>query len=217
MFGELKHHAYLIVGPAETVMVELKKGLIETEIIHQSLSSFGIGESRELREKQARLVSEDQERAFIIQFDSITIEAQQALLKTLEEPALRTRFFLVAPTKQMFLPTLLSRLQIIVLDPKELFSAESLAKAENFLAANPEERLVTVQKLLDASETPAATRTLALKLVQDLEIVLERNLVADAGGNKIVSALRDLELARDYLNDRAASTRLILEHLATVL
>lgn len=224
MLDELKHHAYLLVGPAEIILLELRSKLGVAEIIHQVLSSFGIDESRELREKQARAVAEAEERVFILQFDSITIEAQQALLKTLEEPAQRTKFFLIAPTKQMFLPTLLSRLQIIVLDPRSNLkgvqgstSGPRMAEAENFLAANPEERLAIVQKLLDASETPAETRTLALKLVQNLEILLERNLGAASGGTKTVSALRDLELARDYLNDRAASTRLILEHLATVL
>jgi hypothetical protein len=217
MFDELTHHAYLVVGPAEVIIWELKKRLATAEIIHQSLPSFGINESRELREKQARQVSETEERVFIIEFDSITTEAQQALLKTLEEPALRTKFFLVAPTAQMFLPTLLSRLQIITLDPKTLFSKEMLAEAEKFLAAVPEERLTLVQKLLEASETPAETRTAAIRLVQNLEMILERNLGAETVGTKTVSALRDLEQARDYLNDRAASTRLILEHLAVVL
>lgn len=215
MFGELNHHAYLIIGPAEIVILELRKKLGTAEIIHQSLPSFGIGESRELRERQARQVAETEERAFIIEFESMTIEAQQALLKTLEEPAWRTKFFLVAPTKQMFLPTLLSRLQIIVLDPKKFFSAAVERETQDFLIASPEARLATVQKILDENETPAATRAAALRLVQNLELVLERNL--EAGGTKTVSALQSLEQARDYLNDRAASARLILEHLALVL
>lgn len=49
------------------------------------------------------------------------IEAQNALLKILEEPPINTQFIMIAPSKNALLPTIISRLRIITYkDHKEL-------------------------------------------------------------------------------------------------
>lgn len=217
MFENLTHHAYLIVGPALKVVPEIKKQFAEAEIIHQAWPQLGIDDSRELRESQARKVGARELRVFLLEFASITIEAQQALLKTLEEPALGTKFFLIAPSVQMFLPTVLSRLQIITLDPAESLEETVMETAQKFLAASPEKRLAVVQKLIEENDTAAGSRTRALELVLALELELKQKLESDKVNQKLILNLQNLEQARDYLNDRAAAVRLILEHLALVL
>lgn len=216
MLGELSHHAYLIVGPAEQAVPRLREELAETEIILKRLPQFGIGESRDLRERGARAVGERERRAFVLVFESITLEAQQALLKTLEEPAARTKFFIVAPSAQMFLPTLLSRLQIIVFDRSELLAAESRALAQKFLAAKREARLALIQKLIEGEEEPASVRYQAIQLVQSLELWFKEKQ-SGLPSEQEAKIFKELERARDYLHDRAASARLILEHLALMI
>jgi DNA polymerase III delta prime subunit len=50
---------------------------------------------------------------------NLTEEAQNAFLKTLEEPPADTTIVLLAPNEDYFLPTILSRCQIIELPPEE--------------------------------------------------------------------------------------------------
>lgn len=60
------------------------------------------------------LKSTSSSRAIILKnFDKSTIEAQNALLKTLEEPPLLTYIFLLAASVSSILPTILSRTNII--------------------------------------------------------------------------------------------------------
>jgi DNA polymerase III gamma/tau subunit len=112
----------------------------------------------------------------------LTIEAQNALLKVLEEPPANTFIILTSPTAETFLPTILSRCSIIQQEeaPPTLTTEESkqyvqfltdltkmrigdrLKKAEQ-LAKNKEEALLWLQKLTLATrqkllEAPNAKR-----------------------------------------------------------
>jgi DNA polymerase-3 subunit delta' len=206
------HHAYLFVGPAEAIVPGLRLDLAAAEIIHQKWVQFGVAESRELRSGQARQVAAAATRAYLLEFVSITHEAQQALLKVLEEPAERTSIFLVAPSADIFLPTLLSRLRVISLEPSARTAPEALARAAEFWQGAPEARLALIQKLLGESEEPAVLRAEATALVDALEFTRRGNAPATDE-----ASFAQLRRARDYLRDRASSPRLILEHLALVL
>jgi len=63
--------------------------------------------------------SEKERRIFFISFNAGTQDAQNALLKTLEEPAVGTSFILVVPSTDILLETIRSRCITIILDPKE--------------------------------------------------------------------------------------------------
>ena len=49
--------------------------------------------------------------------DTMTVQAQNALLKTLEEPPVYARFLLLAERAEAFLPTILSRVAVMPLRP----------------------------------------------------------------------------------------------------
>ncbi|HLF29234.1 MAG TPA: DNA polymerase III subunit delta' [Anaerolineae bacterium] len=55
--------------------------------------------------------------AILDDFDRATVEAMNALLKTLEEPPSRVVLILIAPEAEVLLPTIVSRCQIIALRP----------------------------------------------------------------------------------------------------
>lgn len=66
----------------------------------------------------------------ITESDKLTIEAQNALLKTLEEPPGNANLFLLSENPEMLLPTVRSRCQMISLGPAETnVSARSLKSA----------------------------------------------------------------------------------------
>ena len=116
-------HAYLLVGDGgywrEVLTGELKNFLklenltSSPDIWWQNYESFGIKEAHALMEREARHGFGEQGRFFILGISSMTPEAQNALLKTFEEPAPDAHFFIIARTAEIFLPTLRSRLVIL--------------------------------------------------------------------------------------------------------
>lgn len=77
-------------------------------------SSIGIAEVRNLQKKLSlKPFQENEKVALISEAQNLTTEAQNALLKTLEEPNPTTKIFLTAPDGYWLLPTIVSRCEII--------------------------------------------------------------------------------------------------------
>jgi len=147
------HHAYLLIGQPMEILPDLKEAIgqklkssalsADPDFWEQSYESFGIKDSLDLRERQTKKsFREGGGRYFVLTIDSITPEAQNALLKTFEEPAVDVHFFIIARSEDLFLPTLKSRFQIITthFPPKEgnLPLGREMVK---FLRMEPQERL----------------------------------------------------------------------------
>jgi DNA polymerase III subunit delta' len=87
----------------------------------------------------------------VIGAEKLTPDAQNALLKTLEEPPESAVLILAAVTENSFLPTILSRCQIeqITNAKLQITNEETPEEVEKILAANLEERFVMVEKTED--------------------------------------------------------------------
>jgi len=186
--------------------------------IYQAAETYGIDEARQLKRWQAETTMGG-ERFLILSFRHITLEAQNALLKTLEEPTRGNHFFLITESTHGLLPTLLSRLQALNLGGQT--GDDALDKlADKFLAAGYEARLQLVTKFLAAEErgaSIAAAKASARHLVNVLTAKLERRLRDDPPNPKFNQSLATLLTMSDYLHDQAALSKMILEHLALVL
>ena len=81
--------------------------------------SITIEKIRELKQTLSfKPIKSKQEIAFIFEAQKMTIAAQNALLKTLEEPPGESLLILTAPNSDLLLPTISSRCQIINLSAK---------------------------------------------------------------------------------------------------
>jgi DNA polymerase-3 subunit delta' len=76
-----------------------------------------IGQVREVVHLASGRPFEGARRAFILQADTLNVQAANALLKTLEEPEGETVFLLVATSREGVLPTILSRAQVVRFNP----------------------------------------------------------------------------------------------------
>lgn len=85
----------------------------------------------------------------------LTVEAQQALLKTLEEPPPQARLILETSHQSVLLPTVLSRCQIIDLGTAMQYSADEIFSCINILKKLSE---APIGKRLQLLETIAANR-----------------------------------------------------------
>lgn len=139
--GTAKPHAVLISGSKgigkTTLALELAKQLLELSkldnypyFLHLSPGegAISIDDIRELKSYLRRKTTgRGQIRRIILleDADSMTIEAQNALLKSLEEPPEDTSLILTASDKQAILPTVLSRVQIM---DAQVFNHKYLSK-----------------------------------------------------------------------------------------
>lgn len=76
-----------------------------------------IGQVRDVLRLASSRPFEGARRAFILQADSLNVQAANALLKTLEEPEGETVFVLLATSRERVLPTILSRAQTVRFNP----------------------------------------------------------------------------------------------------
>ncbi|MEX0933448.1 MAG: hypothetical protein WDZ74_01710 [Candidatus Paceibacterota bacterium] len=122
------HHAHVVHlngNLFELAIENLERSIIT---IHSSEVCFvqrfifdklKIGHAREISRTTENRNGKNERRIYFISFSAGTREAQNALLKTLEEPARGTSFILVVPSTDILLETIQSRCITLVLDPPE--------------------------------------------------------------------------------------------------
>ncbi len=211
----LSYHSHYLVG-SDALRAELKTIL---EDVHEITSrgnpdffdaiyeTFTIDDSRQLREMHGvRPVHISGKKIFIISMDGITIEAQNALLKLLEEPAEYAYFFLIIPSAHLLLPTVKSRMIPIETSSEK----ENTGEGEKFLKLSVAKRLDMIKGLLDDISKEKKTKQDAIHFLNEIEAVL----YAKQGVGKAQGALRTLDMAKKYSSDRAPSLKMLLESVA---
>ena len=170
--------------------------------------AFGIDEARELSERASARAFNGR-RVFIIIADSLSREAQNALLKTLEEPRGEALFIFLVPSAMQLLPTFRSRAQILALSGSQ---KESSAAAVEFLVASPQKRLDMLKPLLEKNDDKRDSGAI-LEFLASLERVLATR-VQEASAR---DALRAVYRAREFIADRGALVKPLLEQVALLV
>lgn len=205
------HHAYLLVGEREEADKYIEDvfkaedinshGNPDVFVIEQSV--FGVDDARVLGDRAVEKAF-GKEKVFVIHAEKFTTEAQNALLKTLEDPTPNTHFFISAREAQILLPTLLSRLYQVRVGGE----LEKNKEVEKFLTKTLKQRIDFAKKFADEREERGAG---ALAEFLDSLLLKLRSEGAPLETQKKILILRT------YARDSAAMPRLILEHLALVL
>jgi hypothetical protein len=213
-------HAYGIegsgdeLGGALSVFLERKLGIVisgNPDVRAFAFEQLGIDGARMLITASLDKPLVGSRKYFLVSFTGVTREAQNALLKVLEEPAGGTHFFIIVPSFELLLPTVRSRLFLISCARQVRAPAENESRAYEFLKAAPARRLTLLKELVENKDRLAA----ALFLDE-----LERCVAQSRGQNISLDHYRVLgviEETREYLNDRAPSFKLLLEHLALTM
>ena len=117
-------NSFLIVGGSKVEREEKAKNLagdvhpIDTTTLVPD-PAIGIEQIRELKKNfSLKPIKSKQKVAFVIEAQKMTVAAQNAPLKTLEEPPGETLLILTSPDPDLLLPTISSRCQIINLTIK---------------------------------------------------------------------------------------------------
>lgn len=206
------HHATLFVGDRTKGLEYVKSHIEDTLRIFANgnpdytiieCERFTIADARSLKERSSQSSLGDVQ-VFIIAADLILHEAQNALLKLLEEPSPQTLFYFILPTTRQLLPTVQSRL---------FFAGTITSKisndvpAQTFVLGSIRERLALVEPIIKKKDREEARRFL---------YAVEATLRAD-GVKKNKRKLFEVAHAQQYLTDRSSSLKMLLEHVAVVL
>lgn len=151
--GDLKGN-YLFLGSIMSGvgnLTEVLRKLFPTEIrdatdlfIYQN-DTFTIEEARILKERHSTKPLSGR-GFFIVAATRFTREAQNALLKVLEEPGSHNHFFIITESPEQLLPTVLSRLTLYRLGTEKGLP-DQRKQADVFLRSSPGERLLFLEKI----------------------------------------------------------------------
>ena len=243
------HHAYLLEGGREDVedLVAFlqDEGIVgknDPDLSIASHDSFLVEDSWNLRKAQNENPSVGERKVFIISAETFTGEAQNALLKILEEPSGSSIFFVLVRHPDRLFKTVLSRM--VYLKKPDGSDPKNLAEGEKFLLMSVADRMDYVAKLIkkykvkggdgdesgadddlsdsvDELDAKSAKRRASHELknatnllLNGIEHALSQNLVARPPSKEISDFIPQLWKSRDYLFDQGSSAKMILEHIA---
>jgi len=188
-----------------------------TRVLKKDTSnSIGIKDIKEMMQQIYLKPLKGKEKAIIIEdAELLTREAQNSLLKVLEEPPASTYIILAATTKEAFLPTILSRCKLIELFSKnEPMSEEQKQITEaTFLTLSS----LTPKNALEIGERLSKKKDDTPRLVRELILVgesLMRRAILDHNPQQFIYAqvLRKLQSTHKNLSTTNINPRLELEH-----
>jgi hypothetical protein len=195
-----EHHAVLYLGrvladtPLDSALLQN-----ETELEFLTLPVLSIAAVRDLIATSFVRPFEKPTKTIVLEVGQIAPEAQQALLKLLEEPPVTTRFILVLPTFDNLLPTLRSRLYQPT-DERELVRAVPQL-FNDFVQKSYSERIALITDIAKAKDST------------DFELLAEglRTWVATISVQALTVRIHEWLLV---LSKRGASKKMLWEDIA---
>jgi len=197
-------HAQLYIADSlesSGVAPELRQKGADVE--HFFCDGFGIGEARELQKRAYLKPVVRDTRDFVVSFSSITVEAQNALLKLFEDPPEGAVFHLVVAREDILLSTLRSRLLLVSTQS----SQTETDTVKMFLKMLPGERMEEIAKRTKAKD---------IEWIEALATGAEKFAASRPVAEK-ETLLRSVVYIRGYLGARGASSKMLLEALALSL
>lgn len=196
----MRMHALLTQATAEALLARLSEQGVPVsgnpDVLVFRFTDMSVDDAR-LISSYASLKAVSGAKYLVVSFDRAGVEAQNALLKVVEEAPGNSHFYFSTPNPGALIPTLRSR----CVTEQVTGEVTEHALVAEFLAASYADRLSLVEKLVTKAQ-----RT------QDRGELKEfvRALVHTLPVRETLDAVR-------YLNQNGSSPKLVLSHLAVVL
>lgn len=211
LFDPTTHHAYIICGhglvhDVENIVRETfdMRDVSHPDFFLREYDTFGINDARDVRMRASSRTFSGSQKVFLLSFKGITREAQNALLKVLEEPTENTTFVCVVPDTSMLLPTLLSRVEVIFAESGE----SELGESKAFYNLPLKDKLEYVTPFVQEGDRLKARVFLThlISYIHGLDDIKSH-----------ASLLSELQTIQSYALDSSSSLKLLLEHTALVV
>ncbi len=181
----------------------------------KSDKAIGIEEVRTMQKGLILKPFKSQIKAVLIQnAESLTMQAQNAMLKTLEEPPNHTLIILSTTSKELLLSTICSRCRIFELEKEESMSEEEISENLNILtslvSAGIGERLKIAQ---DEGKTQESAILWSEKMIIAARKKVIEHLEEDKQVYRYLNVLISIQRSYVTLKTTNANPRLTLETL----
>lgn len=210
-------HAFLALGGEDAVPVVLRafgREESDADVYVRVHRSFGVDDARALCARASmRGSARGSGRLFVVVAATITHEAQNALLKTLEEPPAGARFCIITPAPEMLLPTVRSRTQTLTLEKHDAGSSGQPISVSDFLRTSAKGRLDMLAPLLEKDDNDERDTGTIVRFLSALETALAPHIQKREVREGIAAIYR----ARAYLADKGAMTKVLLEQVALLV
>ena len=212
---EFSGNVHLVAGGNEMIerVLEALGAGIESrgnpDIFIREYLQFGIGGAGELRSRASSRAIKEKNRFFIIVAPNMTADAQNALLKILEEPSADASFFIITPSPESLLATLRSRAQTLLLSQ----GSEQKGKIDIgvFLKSDKSKRIEMVKVLLPREDEERDLGSI-ISFLSSLERELDKT-----GAGKMKVGLEAIYRARKYATDKGSLLKTLLEQVALLV
>ncbi len=193
------HHAQLFIGSYAWACSMLPENVrAESEDVrHYRGVRMGIDEVRSIIYEAYLMPVHVDKRSFIIGYGQLTLDAQNALLKLLEEPPVTAQFYIIIDREELLIPTVRSRLTLVAREDAQIVDATCL----EFFALPVVKRLTFIAERMKNKDDVWAR-------------AIMRAIEEKAYAEKNMSVLKTLDELRPFYDTQGASRKMILEHLA---
>jgi DNA polymerase III delta prime subunit len=220
------YHSYVVEGePEQTANIILRfledRGDIERQspdTLLQIYESLTMDDVLEIKGWHSQLGITNGKKVCVIAAKFINREAEQTLLKIIEEPARDTHFFIVVPDASLLLDTIISRTHTVKIVQSGDKDLEKLVG--DFMKMTPKNRIEKITEIIKENkdeESSGKLRSYATNFVNEIERVIYQKFRKDKNNRQIIFILEELQKSRSYLSTPGASVKMILEHLALVI
>jgi DNA polymerase III delta prime subunit len=217
--ASLSHHALGLIGDVQEALDSVKNILSAADFsvvgnpdfYLLSREAISIDEIRRLRSETMGRPAQGAVRLFVISGVQIGEDAQNALLKILEDPPRDVRFILIVPTREALLQTVRSRLALVD-TPDTSEDVALAAEGVAFLSASPAERLKRVAAIIEEKDRQSLNQ-----LILCLEHALHEQVLRGQVDEATQLALHDLGRVRAMAYARSSSIKLLAEHLVAIM
>jgi len=180
---------------------------------------LGIDDARDLERWVIGRPLSGEVKASLLVIKSITHEAQNALLKVLEEPPVGTYIFINLESLGGLLPTFLSRVRVLDISSRGTLWDRGSSRvpldnyAQNFLTSNIKEKFALTRSLAkNKYKSPMK------ELIKNLEEVAYKNYAKDfSKDTDKTKAMKNILTAKIFASTRGSSPKMLLEWLSCVL
>lgn len=218
------HHAYLVTGDSEDG-IQTALSFAQHELGLETVGNpdvtvlryglFSVEEARAFQDAVMRAPVRGSKKVIIVSATRFFFQAQNALLKTFEEPPAGTYLVLVLPNEGVVLPTLRSRL--VMLKTEGATQKEENDLVQEFLKAGKEGREKLITKLLDRTKSDkddekAQARADAVSLLEGLTRVAYVK-AREKSSPELVAFLSDVDTFAPLMHDTSTPLKLIFEHM----
>jgi hypothetical protein len=226
LFPKDLYHSYVIEGNPQIIASKLLdflefRGEVESQssdVLCQTYEAFTMDDSVIVKEWHSRSGITNGKKVCILAANFINREAEQTLLKIIEEPSVNTHFFIVVPDSSALLETIISRTHVIKINNQN--DKEIYKTVTTFISSSPKERIdmiVSIIKENKDEENSGKLRAYAVVFVNEIESIFYQKFKKDKNNKQTIFILGELQKARVYLSTPGASVKMILEHLALII